>query len=79
MLLRVPQMSLPKWISDLQSSSAWTRAEDEKLLTALSIAWEALEQARHWNNVQGLSAESALAQVEIDLSQAMRRIEEMGK
>lgn len=71
-------MSLPAWIHDAFGRS-FECSDGEKLEEALIIAWEAMIQARHWNNAKGISAESALAQVEIDLSEALRRIEKLNE
>lgn len=50
-----------------------------QMVGALAIAWEAMVQANHWNNVDGLGAEQKLRQCTIDLEHAMRRITKLGK
>lgn len=66
---------LPKWIETLKSSSAWTRIEDDKLLKALSIAWEALEKVCDYN----IMSDPYSRETSKIMEAAMRRIEELGK
>jgi hypothetical protein len=73
-------VSLPKWLLECRNAPEMDHLADRhRLIEAMVIAWSAMETADHWQNVKGLSAEGALAQVHIDLKTAMRRIEELGK
>ncbi len=73
--------SLPKWVIEFdEMNSCCTSISDyKKLHEALSIAWKAMERARHWQNVRGLSPQGALEQVEVDLFGAMQIIEQLGE
>jgi hypothetical protein len=59
-------MSLPAWVEKLTSKNDLGCGDIDNLMTALSIAWEALENFKGPTN-EGIALE------------ALRRIEELGK
>lgn len=76
-------MSLPKWVKQLGltdiDSPPYKQMELEKLVNALSIAWEALEQNVEFN-MRDAEGPELRAQNEGNYrrsKEAMRRIEEM--
>lgn len=49
-----------------------------RLMLKLHMAISAIESARRWKDIGGLTPSVALEQVEIDLSQALQRIHALG-